>query len=252
VPLRPVVAVWSAESGASRHSRSWASTPEPRSPARTVAASSAVSNADGRFRRIVAAPGDRSSAGATAPHAGPGTAAHGSRHLSELYIAGVSFAESYLGRLRARVGSRLLLMPGAMVVLERPDGHVLVTKRTDNGHWCLPAGAAEPGGSFAETAIVEAREEVGVEIARDDLRVFGTLSDADKHTIEYPNGDLTHCFAVLFAVQRWHGTPTADGEEVREIRFVDPSALPAPMMSPAAAALELFLLYRSDGQFQLA
>jgi 8-oxo-dGTP pyrophosphatase MutT (NUDIX family) len=164
----------------------------------------------------------------------------------------MSFAESYLGRLRARVGSGLLLMPGAMVVLERPDGHVLVTQRSDNGHWCLPAGAAEAGGSFAETAVVEAREEVGVEIARDELRAFGTLSSADKHTIEYPNGDLTHCFAVLFLVQRWSGTPRADGKEVEEIRFVDPTAFPAPMMTPAAAALKLFLQYRSDGRFQLA
>jgi 8-oxo-dGTP pyrophosphatase MutT (NUDIX family) len=101
-----------------------------------------------------------------------------------------------------------------MVVLEDPDGRVLVTMRTDNGQWCLPAGAAEAGGSFAETAIVEAREEVGVGIAREDLRAFGTLSGADEHTIEYPNRDLTHCFAVLFAVRRWHGTPRADGKEV--------------------------------------
>jgi hypothetical protein len=43
----------------------------------------------------------------------------------------------------------------------------------------------------------------------------------------------------------------ADGKEVEEIRFVDPNGFPAPMMAPAATALELFLQYRSEGQFQL-
>jgi hypothetical protein len=62
------------------------------------------------------------------------------------------FADSYLWRLRQAVGSELVLMPGAMVALQRDDGQVLLTKRADDGSWCLPAGAAEVGGSFAQTA----------------------------------------------------------------------------------------------------
>jgi 8-oxo-dGTP pyrophosphatase MutT (NUDIX family) len=53
------------------------------------------------------------------------------------------------------VGHDLVLMPGAMVALQRDDLRILLTKRTDDGTWCLPAGAAEPGGSFARTAIEE-------------------------------------------------------------------------------------------------
>jgi 8-oxo-dGTP pyrophosphatase MutT (NUDIX family) len=52
-------------------------------------------------------------------------------------------------------------MPGAMVALLE-DQRVLLTKRTDDGTWCLPAGAAEPGGSFARTAIDELAEETGI------------------------------------------------------------------------------------------
>lgn len=89
----------------------------------------------------------------------------------------LSFSDSYLGRLRARIGSELVLMPGAMVVLRRPaDGRVLFTRRADDGTWCLPAGAAEPGGSFAATAIGELKEEAGVIVAEDDLIPFATLS----------------------------------------------------------------------------
>jgi len=44
-------------------------------------------------------------------------------------------------------------MPGEMVVLQRDDGQVPLTRRGDDCSWCLPAGAAEVGGSFARTAI---------------------------------------------------------------------------------------------------
>src|SRR5262245_16234359 len=109
-------------------------------------------------------------------------------------------------------------MPGAMVVLERGDGRVLLTKRRDTGEWCLPAGAAEPDGSFAKTAIEELAEEAGVSVEAQDLIPFGCLSEAETHTIRYPNGDLTHCFAMCFLVRSWKGDPRPDGEESTAVR----------------------------------
>lgn len=99
----------------------------------------------------------------------------------------MSFSDSYLGRLRQKIGSDLVLMPGAMVVVQHADGRILLTKRGDNDQWCLPAGAAEVGGSFAKTAVAEVVEEVGLEIAVDDLIPFGSLSAAETHTIQYPS-----------------------------------------------------------------
>jgi 8-oxo-dGTP pyrophosphatase MutT (NUDIX family) len=163
----------------------------------------------------------------------------------------MAFADSYLGRLRQKIGSELVLMPGAMVVLQDDEGRVLVTRRTDNGHWCLPAGAAEVGGSFAATALTEVSEEIGIALAAADLIPFGSLSAAESHTIEYPNGDLTHCFALLFVVRGWSGDPRPDGTEVDEARFVDIESLPEPMMDPAREALRLFGLYLESGRFQL-
>jgi 8-oxo-dGTP pyrophosphatase MutT (NUDIX family) len=58
----------------------------------------------------------------------------------------MAYANSYLWRLRQRVGNDLVLMPGAMVALRDADGKILLTKRGDDGTWCLPAGAAETGG----------------------------------------------------------------------------------------------------------
>lgn len=95
-----------------------------------------------------------------------------------------------------------------MIALRRPaDGQVLLTRRADDGTWCLPAGVAEPGGSFAATAIGELEEEAGITVAEDGLIPFATLSEAELHTIIYPNGDETHCFAVCFMAERWRGEP---------------------------------------------
>lgn len=163
----------------------------------------------------------------------------------------MGYQDSYLWRLRQAVGNDLVLMPGAMVALQREDGRVLLTKRADDGTWCLPAGAAEPGGSFARTAINELAEETGVEVAEHDLVPFGCLSEAEAHTIHYPNGDITHCFALLFLARAWKGDPRPDQAEATEAKFVDLDALPEPLHPPAAHALELLAAYLRSGSFQV-
>ena len=163
----------------------------------------------------------------------------------------MGYRDSYLWRLRQAVGHDLVLMPGAMVALQRSDGQVLLTKRTDDGTWCLPAGAAEPGGSFARTAIEELAEETGIEVSQRDLIPFGCLSEAEAHTIRYPNGDVTHCFALCFLARAWQGDPRPDQAEATEVRFADLATLPEPLHPPTAHALELLAAYLSSGSFQV-
>ena len=161
----------------------------------------------------------------------------------------MAFVGSYLWRLRQRVGGQTVLMPGAMVLVEDAAGRVLLTRRADNGTWCLPAGGAEEGGSFARTALDELREETGLVAQPADLIPFGTLSEAALHTITYPNGDVTHCFAVLFAVRRWQGTPGLSDETV-DVAFFDPADRPAPMHPAAATAIDLYAAFQASGAFQ--
>lgn len=110
----------------------------------------------------------------------------------------MTYQGSYLWLLRQAIGHDLVLMPGAMVALGRDDGRILLTKRPDDGTGCLPAGAAERGGSFARTAVDELAEETGIKMEQADLVPFGCLSEAEAHTIRFPNGNVTHCFALLF------------------------------------------------------
>jgi 8-oxo-dGTP pyrophosphatase MutT (NUDIX family) len=162
------------------------------------------------------------------------------------------FAGTHLGRLRAKVGTDLILTPGAMLVVQREDGAVLLTRRGDDGTWCNPAGAAEEGGSFAATAVAETAEEAGLAVAPEDLVAFGSLSEADLHTVGYPSGDVVHCFALLFLACRWSGEPRADGgETTTAIAWAQPDDLPEPMHRPSRIALELLAAWRESGTFQI-
>jgi 8-oxo-dGTP pyrophosphatase MutT (NUDIX family) len=163
----------------------------------------------------------------------------------------VPFEGSYIWRLRQKVGTDLVLFPGAMVVVARDDGTVLFTRRADNGKWCLPAGGAEEGSSFADTAVTELREETGVVTRPADLVPFGCLSEAELHTLTYPHGDVSHCFAMLFLTRRWSGDPRPDGDETTAMLWADPSAPPSPLEGPAAHTIDLYGAYLRTGAFQV-
>ncbi len=163
----------------------------------------------------------------------------------------MTYEDSYLWRLRQTIGHELVLMPGAMVFVERSDGQVLLTQRTDDGSWCAPAGAAEVGGSFAKTGIDELFEETGVQVERENIIPFASLSEEALHTIHYPSGDVTHCFAMLFLVRKWRREPRPDGVETSAVVFAPVDDPPQPLHAPTGYGLELLQEYRRTGDFQL-
>jgi 8-oxo-dGTP pyrophosphatase MutT (NUDIX family) len=162
------------------------------------------------------------------------------------------FEGSYLWRLRQKIGHDLVLTPGAAVAAQREDGKVLFARRGDDGTWCLPGGGAEAGGSFAATAIEELREETGLRADPADLIPVACFSEAERHTLHYPNGDVAHYFSMCFLVRRWEGEPTPDGEESTELRFADPTEMPQPFEVSTARAVDLLLAYLRTGAFQVA
>jgi 8-oxo-dGTP pyrophosphatase MutT (NUDIX family) len=163
----------------------------------------------------------------------------------------MSFEGSSLWRVRQKVGHDLLLWPGATVLVEDPDGRVLLGLRRDNREWAMPGGGAEEGGSFAKTALDELREEVGLAADADDLIAFACVSDPNDHVVRYPGGDVTHYFGIWFVLRRWEGAPVADGEELVELGWFDRDALPEPLMHSSAVAFAHYARYLQTGVFQV-
>ncbi|PNE37231.1 NUDIX domain-containing protein [Streptomyces noursei] len=162
----------------------------------------------------------------------------------------MSYVGSYLWELRQKVGSRPLLVPGAQVLLLDAAGRGLFQQRADTGVWELPAGACEEGDDFVGTARRELAEETGLHVERDALEAFGTLSDPAVHTLTYPNGDITHCFALCFVARRWSGELSPGPDEVTRAGFRALGDPPRPLHPPTAVVLEMFREFSSTGRFQ--
>ncbi|MBC8281276.1 MAG: NUDIX domain-containing protein [Chloroflexi bacterium] len=64
-----------------------------------------------------------------------------------------------------RVGKRAILsMICSGMVFDAEREKILITRRDDNGLWCLPGGRMEPGESVAEACAREVLEETGLEV----------------------------------------------------------------------------------------
>lgn len=88
-------------------------------------------------------------------------------------------------------------------ILDKTRQNVLLTRRTDNGQWCLPSGGAESGETVAEACEREVREETGLQVKIE--RLVGVYSDPD-FLIEYPNDNLVQLVAIHFEVSIQGGT----------------------------------------------
>jgi ADP-ribose pyrophosphatase YjhB (NUDIX family) len=161
----------------------------------------------------------------------------------------LSFANSYLGKLRKIVGSRLILLPGARIVVHDRFGRVLLELRSDFKRWGLPGGHQEVGDSIAETAIREVFEETGLKITRP--QVFGVASDPRHETMRFPNGDRTQTVSVLFHVRKPRGEPKFNRAETLQLGWFALDDLPANLMPNSRRTLKAFARYRRTGKFQM-
>jgi 8-oxo-dGTP pyrophosphatase MutT (NUDIX family) len=162
----------------------------------------------------------------------------------------MGFEGTTLWRVRQKVGTDLVLWPGASVMVVRDDDKVLLAHRLDNGMWAIPGGGAEQGSSFADTALSELREEVGLDADPSDLEAFASLSRVDNHLETYPNGDVTHYFGLWFELRRWRGNPVGDGEEMGDIVWADLEDPPQPLLRSTGVGFELYRAWRQTGRFQ--
>jgi 8-oxo-dGTP pyrophosphatase MutT (NUDIX family) len=64
-----------------------------------------------------------------------------------------------------RIGRTAQLKLGSSaIVLNQAGDKILLTRRTDNGRWCLPGGGMEVGESLEECCMREVWEETGLTV----------------------------------------------------------------------------------------
>jgi len=74
---------------------------------------------------------------------------------------------------------------------------VLLTRRTDNGLWCLPGGHLDAGESVEECCVREVFEETGLQVRV--KRLTGVYSNPNQLVI-YPDGNRAHFVVLNFEV----------------------------------------------------
>ena len=95
-----------------------------------------------------------------------------------------------------RIGRQGKIRLGCSAVLfDEKREKVLLTRRADNGQWCLPSGGVDPGESVAETCEREVWEETGLRVRVE--RLVGVYSNPD-YLVEYADGNRVQVIALNF------------------------------------------------------
>jgi ADP-ribose pyrophosphatase YjhB (NUDIX family) len=135
----------------------------------------------------------------------------------------------------------MTLLVAAVIVHDLETQHVALLRRGPKakfaqGMWDLPVGKSEPGEPITRTAVRELKEETGLIVAPEDLRLVHVIHGA--RGVEAPNGFLT----VVFAAHRWTGD-LANGEPDKhsEVAWVSTNAIPTEFVSTTDAALLSYL-----------
>ncbi len=108
-----------------------------------------------------------------------------------------------------RIGRQGDIRLGCSAAIFDESGRVLLTRRTDNGQWCLPGGGMDPGESVAEACEREVLEETGLSVRV--RRLVGVYSHPDQLTI-YPGGEKCHIVALHFEAEILSGEPGLSDE----------------------------------------
>jgi 8-oxo-dGTP pyrophosphatase MutT (NUDIX family) len=96
-----------------------------------------------------------------------------------------------------RIGQLGKIRLGCSAAIFNESGSkILLTRRADNGEWCLPGGLVEPGESVEETCIREVWEETGLHITISQL--VGVYSNPHL-LVEYPDGNRFQQVSLCFA-----------------------------------------------------
>lgn len=109
-----------------------------------------------------------------------------------------------------RIGKTGRLLVGSSAIIFDPTRHkILLTRRADNGRWCLPGGQMETGESAAENCQREVWEETGLHVRV--TRLIGIYTNPHR-LLQYADGNSFHLVSFSFEAEIQHGELTLSNE----------------------------------------
>ncbi|MGG4170054.1 NUDIX hydrolase [Rossellomorea vietnamensis] len=129
---------------------------------------------------------------------------------------------NYVKDLRKLVGTRPLILPGAVVIILNDHHELLLQHRTDGG-WGLPGGLMELGESLEETARREVKEETDLEIG--ELTLVNIFSGTDYY-FKVSNGDELYSVTAVYVTKDVSGKISVDETESVDVQFFKLDELP--------------------------
>lgn len=134
----------------------------------------------------------------------------------------------YIRKIRAKIGSDLLLLPGVTAVVINDRDEVLLQLRSDTRTWAPPSGGLEPGENLAQCVIREVLEETGIDVMPESI--IAVLS-GDDFAVTYPNGDQIGVVSCVFRCRpRRESAPRVNDDESLDMRYFAPGDLPDNML----------------------
>ncbi len=138
-------------------------------------------------------------------------------------MSGRSYEDSYLGKLRAKVGDMTVFAIAARAIVLDASDRILFIQRRDNEQWAMPAGSIELGETITECLIREVREETGLEVQSPEL--MGVYSHP-RFSTPTAYGDTDQLFNLTFIVRTWTGDLLRETDETIDAKFCHSSEYP--------------------------
>ena len=135
-----------------------------------------------------------------------------------------------------RIGKQASVRLGcSATIFDDSRQKILLTRRTDNGLWCLPGGGVDAGESVSEACEREVLEETGLVVRVKKL--FGVYSDPHR-IVEYADGNQFQIVALNFEAEVVGGELIVS-EETTAAHFFDREQMKTlDIMEPHRVRLE--------------
>ena len=130
----------------------------------------------------------------------------------------------HVRRLRAAVGSELLVLPSVTGIIFDDRSRILLVRQAESGVWSAPGGCIDPDETPSDAVVREVWEETGLYTT--PLRILGVYG-GPSCLVTYPNGDQTEYVMTIFECNVRGGALRAVSDETTDSAFVAAEELSA-------------------------